>query len=205
MASRELFINSHSLRKFNQNVWRPVVFWPSFASNYVCPFGWVTPLKLQGENVWTAIGPSDQSNIWSQIDLQHQKNSELFTDLSIKAEVQPCSLKSDRRMTRQGLLQNYAPSVHPLHIWFSISICSQPGAKKTNLWPRNAYRFLNCEWSPEAEKLKQHGVTSTFSSWTLVDHNRYPVSFFLPFNWNRWETRMFLMFLYHSSSRNWIE
>lgn len=48
VASRELFINSHSLRKFNQNVWRPVVFWPSFATNYVCPFGWVTPLKTSG-------------------------------------------------------------------------------------------------------------------------------------------------------------
>ena len=117
------------------------------------------------ENVWTAIGPSVQSNIWSQIDPQHHKNSELFTDLSIKAEVQPCSLKSYQ------LDKVYCKLMHLrwIHLWFSISIVSQLGARTTNLWSRNAYRFLNCEWSPEAEKLKQHGVTSTFSSWTLVD------------------------------------
>ena len=135
-------------------------------------------LKLQGENVWTAmgkIGPIKdlKSNRFAASEKFWAFHRPLHKSWSPTLFSQIWSTNDSTRSIAKFC------TFSAIHYTYGFPYQSVHNLvpKKTNLWPRNAYRFLNCEWSPEAEKLKQHGVTSTFSSWTLVDHNRYPVSF----------------------------
>ena len=86
-------------------------------------------------------------------------SSEAGTNFPKEAEVQPWFILGFKTF------QDVQGCITLICLW-DLGWLSSEMTNCSKHWPSCAYRFLSCEWSPDAEKLKQQGETSIFSSWT---------------------------------------